>query len=156
MNLKIALVGNPNCGKTTMFNALTGSSQYVGNWPGVAVEKKSGKLKNHNEVEIIDLPGIYSLSPYTLEEVISRNYLLNEKTDVLIHMWERGKSFIKKAGTIIFVASITIWFLSSFNWTLTMVDTADSILASLGMIIALIFVPLSFATGNPPLRPSPG
>ena len=86
MNLKIALVGNPNCGKTTMFNALTGSSQYVGNWPGVTVEKKSGKLKNHNEVEIIDLPGIYSLSPYTLEEVISRNYLLNEKPDVLINI----------------------------------------------------------------------
>nr|WP_320025501.1 ferrous iron transport protein B [uncultured Acetobacterium sp.] len=86
MNLKIALVGNPNCGKTTMFNALTGSSQYVGNWPGVTVEKKSGKLKNHNDVEIIDLPGIYSLSPYTLEEVISRNYLLNEKPDVLINI----------------------------------------------------------------------
>ncbi|MBI4856970.1 MAG: ferrous iron transport protein B [Acetobacterium woodii] len=86
MNLKIALVGNPNCGKTTMFNALTGSSQYVGNWPGVTVEKKSGKLKNHSDVEIIDLPGIYSLSPYTLEEVISRNYLLNEKPDVLINI----------------------------------------------------------------------
>ncbi|MDD3305705.1 MAG: ferrous iron transport protein B [Acetobacterium sp.] len=86
MNLKIALVGNPNCGKTTMFNALTGSSQYVGNWPGVTVEKKSGKLKNHNEIEIIDLPGIYSLSPYTLEEVISRNYLLTEKPDVIINI----------------------------------------------------------------------
>lgn len=86
MNLKIALVGNPNCGKTTMFNALTGSSQYVGNWPGVTVEKKSGKLKNHNEVKIIDLPGIYSLSPYTLEEVISRNYLLTEKPDVIINI----------------------------------------------------------------------
>ncbi|WP_373484277.1 ferrous iron transport protein B [Acetobacterium sp.] len=86
MNLKIALVGNPNCGKTTMFNALTGSSQYVGNWPGVTVEKKAGKLKNHNDVEIIDLPGIYSLSPYTLEEVISRNYLLTEKPDVIINI----------------------------------------------------------------------
>lgn len=86
MNLKIALVGNPNCGKTTMFNALTGSSQYVGNWPGVTVEKKAGKLKNHNNVEIIDLPGIYSLSPYTLEEVISRNYLLTEKPDVIINI----------------------------------------------------------------------
>lgn len=86
MILKIALVGNPNCGKTTMFNALTGSSQYVGNWPGVTVEKKSGKLKNHNEIEIVDLPGIYSLSPYTLEEVISRNYLLTEKPDVIINI----------------------------------------------------------------------
>lgn len=86
MNLNIALVGNPNCGKTTMFNALTGSSQYVGNWPGVTVEKKSGKLRNHNDVEIIDLPGIYSLSPYTLEEIISRNYLLTEKPDAIINI----------------------------------------------------------------------
>ncbi|WP_296561152.1 ferrous iron transport protein B [uncultured Acetobacterium sp.] len=86
MNLNIALVGNPNCGKTTMFNALTGSSQYVGNWPGVTVEKKSGKLRNHHDVEIIDLPGIYSLSPYTLEEVISRNYLLTEKPDAIINI----------------------------------------------------------------------
>ena len=86
MKLKIALIGNPNSGKTTMFNSLTGSSQYVGNWPGVTVEKKSGKLKSDKEIEIIDLPGIYSLSPYTLEEVISRNYLLNEKPDVIINI----------------------------------------------------------------------
>lgn len=84
--MKIALAGNPNCGKTTMFNALTGSSQYVGNWPGVTVEKKGGKLKGHKEIEIIDLPGIYSLSPYTLEEVVSRNYLLDEKPDVIINI----------------------------------------------------------------------
>ena len=76
MKLKIALAGNPNSGKTTLFNALTGSSQYVGNWPGVTVEKKAGKLKGQKDVEIIDLPGIYSLSPYTLEEVVTRNYLL--------------------------------------------------------------------------------
>lgn len=86
MSIKIALVGNPNSGKTTMFNSLTGSSQYVGNWPGVTVEKKSGKLKGHKDVEIIDLPGIYSLSPYTLEEVVSRNYLLDEKPDVIINI----------------------------------------------------------------------
>lgn len=79
-NIRIALVGNPNCGKTTMFNYLTGSSQYVGNWPGVTVEKKEGKLKQHKDVKVIDLPGIYSLSPYTLEEVITRNYLITEKT----------------------------------------------------------------------------
>ena len=77
MACKIALAGNPNCGKTTMFNDLTGSSQYVGNWPGVTVEKKEGKLKGHSDVHIQDLPGIYSLSPYTLEEVVSRNYLVN-------------------------------------------------------------------------------
>ena len=76
MAVKIALAGNPNCGKTTLFNALTGSNQFVGNWPGVTVEKKEGKLKGHKDVTIMDLPGIYSLSPYTLEEVVARNYLM--------------------------------------------------------------------------------
>ena len=79
MSLKIALAGNPNSGKTTMFNNLTGSNQYVGNWPGVTVEKKEGKLKGHPDVTIQDLPGIYSLSPYTLEEVVARGYLVNER-----------------------------------------------------------------------------
>ena len=86
MELKIALAGNPNCGKTTLFNALTGSSQYVGNWPGVTVEKKEGKLKGHKDVIIQDLPGIYSLSPYTLEEVVARNYLVNEKPDAILNI----------------------------------------------------------------------
>lgn len=86
MEIKIALAGNPNCGKTTMFNELTGSSQYVGNWPGVTVEKKEGRLKGFENVTIMDLPGIYSLSPYTLEEVVTRNYLLNEKPDVIINL----------------------------------------------------------------------
>jgi len=86
MAIKIALAGNPNCGKTTMFNDLTGSSQYVGNWPGVTVEKKEGKLKGHKDVVIQDLPGIYSLSPYTLEEVVSRNYLINEKPDAILNI----------------------------------------------------------------------
>ena len=84
--IKIALVGNPNCGKTTMFNELTGSNQYVGNWPGVTVEKKEGELKGHNDVIITDLPGIYSLSPYTLEEVISRKYLLEEQVDAVLNL----------------------------------------------------------------------
>lgn len=86
MSIKIALAGNPNCGKTTLFNALTGSNQYVGNWPGVTVEKKEGKLKGNREVIIMDLPGIYSLSPYTLEEVVARNYLINEKPDAIINI----------------------------------------------------------------------
>ena len=86
MACKIALAGNPNCGKTTMFNDLTGSSQYVGNWPGVTVEKKEGKLKGSPDVQIQDLPGIYSLSPYTLEEVVSRNYLVNDKPDVILNI----------------------------------------------------------------------
>jgi ferrous iron transport protein B len=86
MAVKIALAGNPNCGKTTLFNALTGSNQFVGNWPGVTVEKKEGKLKGHRDVTIMDLPGIYSLSPYTLEEVVARNYLINERPDAIINI----------------------------------------------------------------------
>ena len=86
MSVKIALAGNPNCGKTTLFNALTGSNQFVGNWPGVTVEKKEGKLKGHKDVTIMDLPGIYSLSPYTLEEVVARNYLINERPDAIINI----------------------------------------------------------------------
>ena len=84
MKMRIALAGNPNCGKTTLFNALTGSSQFVGNWPGVTVEKKEGRLKKREGVIITDLPGIYSLSPYTLEEVVARNYLINERPDVIL------------------------------------------------------------------------
>jgi ferrous iron transport protein B len=86
MAIKIGLAGNPNCGKTTMFNELTGSSQYVGNWPGVTVEKKGGKLKGNKEVEIVDLPGVYSLSPYTLEEVVTRNFMLNDEPDAVINI----------------------------------------------------------------------
>jgi ferrous iron transport protein B len=86
MSIRIALAGNPNCGKTTLFNALTGSNQYVGNWPGVTVEKKEGKLKKHSDVIITDLPGIYSLSPYTLEEVVARNYLIDEKPDAVLNI----------------------------------------------------------------------
>ena len=86
MSIKIALAGNPNCGKTTLFNALTGSNQFVGNWPGVTVEKKEGKLKGHKDVTIMDLPGIYSLSPYTLEEVVARTYLINEKPDAILNI----------------------------------------------------------------------
>ena len=85
-NIRIALAGNPNCGKTTLFNALTGSNQFVGNWPGVTVEKKEGKLKKHEGVTITDLPGIYSLSPYTLEEVVARNYLIDEKPDAILNI----------------------------------------------------------------------
>ena len=86
MSIKIALAGNPNCGKTTLFNALTGSNQYVGNWPGVTVEKKEGKLKGAEDVVIQDLPGIYSLSPYTLEEVVARSYLVGEKPDAILNI----------------------------------------------------------------------
>ena len=86
MEIRIALAGNPNSGKTTLFNALTGSNQYVGNWPGVTVEKKEGKLKNHNDVKVVDLPGIYSLSTYTLEEVVARDYLVEERPNVILNI----------------------------------------------------------------------
>lgn len=86
MGIKIALAGNPNCGKTTLFNALTGSSQYVGNWPGVTVEKKEGKLKKRNDVIVTDLPGIYSLSPYTIEEIVARDYLVEEKPNAILNI----------------------------------------------------------------------
>ena len=86
MSLNVALVGNPNCGKTTLFNALTGANQYVGNWPGVTVEKKTGKLKGYDDVRVVDLPGIYSLSPYTLEEVVARNYLIEEKPQAILNI----------------------------------------------------------------------
>ena len=85
-NIKIALAGNPNCGKTTLFNALTGSNQFVGNWPGVTVEKKEGRLKRFDGVTVVDLPGIYSLSPYTLEEVVARNYLIGERPDAILNI----------------------------------------------------------------------
>ena len=91
MAIKIALAGNPNCGKTTLFNELTGSNQYVGNWPGVTVEKKDGQLKGHKDVIIQDLPGIYSLSPYTMEEVVSRRYLVNEMPDAIINIVDGTK-----------------------------------------------------------------
>lgn len=84
--IRIALAGNPNSGKTTLFNALTGSNQYVGNWPGVTAEKKDGRLRGHSDVLIEDLPGIYSLSPYTLEEVVSRNYLVTERPDAVLNI----------------------------------------------------------------------
>ena len=86
MSIRIALAGNPNSGKTTLFNALTGSNQFVGNWPGVTVEKKEGKLKGYDDVIITDLPGIYSLSPYTLEEVVAREYLISERPDAILNI----------------------------------------------------------------------
>ena len=86
MAIRIALAGNPNSGKTTLFNALTGANQFVGNWPGVTLEKKEGRLKNDKNIIITDLPGIYSLSPYSLEEVVARNYIINEKPDAILNI----------------------------------------------------------------------
>ena len=107
MSIRLALAGNPNCGKTTMFNDLTGATQYVGNWPGVTVEKKEGKFKGDKEVLITDLPGIYSLSPYTLEEVVARDYLVNEKpqdsdmTAQCVAIMGSGKGLVKSMSAFI-------------------------------------------------------
>ncbi len=92
MAINIALAGNPNCGKTTMFNDLTGANQYVGNWPGVTVEKKEGKYRGNKDVTITDLPGVYSLSPYTPEEIVTRDYLMSGKPDVVINLVEIGRA----------------------------------------------------------------
>lgn len=101
MSITIALAGNPNSGKTTLFNALTGSNQFVGNWPGVTVEKKEGRLKGHKDVIITDLPGIYSLSPYTLEEVVARNYLITERPDVSDEIRQLEEAFDDDTESII-------------------------------------------------------
>ena len=119
--MRVALAGNPNSGKTTLFNALTGSNQYVGNWPGVTVEKKGGKLKADKSIEITDLPGIYSLSPYTLEEVVARNFLIQEKPDAILNIVDGSNlernlyltTQLKKATTILKASSSTIAILIS-------------------------------------------
>ena len=112
MSIKIGLIGNPNCGKTTMFNGLTGSSQYVGNWPGVTVEKKGGKLKGNKDVEIVDLPGIYSLSPYTLEEVVIKKISGSDKT----------RTFLNSIG---FVVGTNVKIVSKIDGNL-LIDVKDT------------------------------
>ena len=96
MSLNVALAGNPNCGKTTLFNEITGSKQHVGNWPGVTVEKKEGKYKKDKGMTIVDLPGIYSLSPYSAEEIVARNYIVEEKPDVLINIIDEPLKYQSK------------------------------------------------------------
>ena len=124
MSIKIALAGNPNCGKTTLFNDLTGSNQYVGNWPGVTVEKKEGKLKQDKSVSVVDLPGIYSLSPYTSEEAISRNYVLEEKPDIIIIII---KAFLSLR---FFFSSISFLRCSSFSISLSFAEISARLISS--------------------------
>ena len=126
MAIKIALAGNPNCGKTTLFNALTGSNQYVGNWPGVTVEKKEGKLKRHKDVTIVDLPGIYSLSPYTLEEVVARNYLIHERPDAIINIVD-GTNLERNLFLSTQIMELGIPVIMAINMTDVLEKTGDKV-----------------------------
>ena len=114
MSIRIALAGNPNSGKTTLFNALTGSNQRVGNWPGVTVDKKEGVLKGHKDVIIEDLPGIYSLSPYTMEEVVSREYLINERPDLIVNLVD-GSNLVRNLYLTSQLAELEIPMVISLN-----------------------------------------
>ena len=148
MDIKIALAGNPNCGKTTLFNALTGSSQYVGNWPGVTVEKKEGRLKGHKDVVIQDLPGIYSLSPYTLEEVVARSYLVNEKPDAILNIVD-GTNIERNLYLTTQLIELGLPVVVAVNMMGTMVMVIISVLALLleeGYLvdICLIYAMISF------------
>ena len=148
MNLRIALAGNPNSGKTTLFNALTGSNQFVGNWPGVTVEKKEGKLKRHDGVIITDLPGIYSLSPYTLEEVVARNYLIAERPDAILNIID-GTNLERNLYLTTQLTKLGIPVVVAINMMGTMIMVIIAILALMqeeGYLadIALIYAMLSF------------
>jgi len=148
MSITIALAGNPNSGKTTMFNELTGSSQYVGNWPGVTVEKKEGKLKGHKDVSIMDLPGIYSLSPYTLEEIITRDYLINEKPDVIINIVD-GTNIERNLYLTMQLKKVGIPVLIALNMNDVIEKRGDIIdITSLSVELGCEIIPTSAAKGT--------
>ena len=148
MSITIALAGNPNSGKTTMFNELTGSSQYVGNWPGVTVEKKEGKLKGHKDVSIMDLPGIYSLSPYTLEEVITRDYLINEKPDVIINIID-GTNIERNLYLTMQLKKVGIPVIIALNMNDVIEKRGDIIdITSLSVELGCEIIPTSAAKGT--------
>ncbi len=148
MSITIALAGNPNSGKTTMFNELTGSSQYVGNWPGVTVEKKEGKLKGHKDVSIMDLPGIYSLSPYTLEEVITRDYLINEKPDVIINIVD-GTNIERNLYLTMQLKKVGIPVIIALNMNDVIEKRGDIIdITSLSVELGCEIIPTSAAKGT--------
>lgn len=148
MSITIALAGNPNSGKTTMFNELTGSSQYVGNWPGVTVEKKEGKLKGHKDVSIMDLPGIYSLSPYTLEEVITRDYLINEKPDVIINIVD-GTNIERNLYLTMQLKKVGIPVIIALNMNDVIEKRGDAIdITSLSVELGCEIIPTSAAKGT--------
>ena len=148
MSIKIALAGNPNCGKTTLFNALTGSNQFVGNWPGVTVEKKEGKLKGHKDVGIMDLPGIYSLSPYTLEEVVARNYLINDNPDVILNIVD-GSNIERNLYLTTQLIELGIPVVVAVNMMDVVEKSGDTIdFGKLGKELGCEVVPVSALKGN--------
>ncbi|MBQ6471940.1 MAG: ferrous iron transporter B [Victivallales bacterium] len=148
MSIKIALAGNPNCGKTTLFNDLTGSNQYVGNWPGVTVEKKDGQLKGHKDVIIQDLPGIYSLSPYTLEEVVTRRYLVNEKPDAIINIID-GTNIERNLYLTTQLLELNIPTVVAINMMDLVAKNGDHInLEKLGEALGCTVVPISALNGD--------
>lgn len=148
MQIKIALAGNPNSGKTTLFNALTGSNQFVGNWPGVTVEKKEGKLKNNKEITVVDLPGIYSLSPYTLEEVIARNYLINERPDAILNIVD-GSNLERNLYLTTQLAELGIPMVVAINMMDVVEKNGDKIYTDrLSMELGCPVVPISALKGK--------
>ena len=148
MAIKIALAGNPNSGKTTLFNALTGSNQFVGNWPGVTVEKKEGKLKGHKDVGIMDLPGIYSLSPYTLEEVVARNYLINDRPDVILNIVD-GSNIERNLYLTTQLIELGIPVVVAVNMMDVVEKSGDTIdFGKLGKELGCEVVPVSALKGN--------
>ena len=148
MSIKIALAGNPNSGKTTMFNALTGANQFVGNWPGVTVEKKEGKLKGHKDVGIMDLPGIYSLSPYTLEEVVARNYLINDNPDVILNIVD-GSNIERNLDLTTQLIELGIPVVVAVNMMDVVEKSGDTIdFGKLGKELGCEVVPVSALKGN--------
>lgn len=148
MSIKIALAGNPNSGKTTMFNALTGANQFVGNWPGVTVEKKEGKLKGHKDVGIMDLPGIYSLSPYTLEEVVARNYLINDRPDVILNIVD-GSNIERNLYLTTQLIELGIPVVVAVNMMDVVEKNGDTIdFGKLGKELGCEVVPVSALKGN--------
>lgn len=148
MSIKIALAGNPNSGKTTMFNALTGANQFVGNWPGVTVEKKEGKLKGHKDVGIMDLPGIYSLSPYTLEEVVARNYLINDNPDVILNIVD-GSNIERSLYLTTQLIELGIPVVVAVNMMDVVEKSGDTIdFGKLGKELGCEVVPVSALKGN--------